>query len=279
MSTATIESPASVPETPPRSGTLKLAWKISGCLLAIIIVLALVETLVTATADQKIPNHERIFASNVTALNVNTANGSITIVRSPSRATYVTSSGSRGLVTPTDSEKVNHGTLTIQSVCPSNYFDNNCARNYVVHVPANAIVHARTDQGGIVVSGLNSAETLNTDHGDIVVSGRPLSLWATTGQGSINAKELRSASVYVNSLQGDINLNFASPPTTATVLSEQGTIEITVPKGPDLYHVVANTDQGSRVVDVPQDTESHRLIKASTVQGDVFVRYNNGASP
>lgn len=278
MSAMTIKSPASVLDTPQRSRTFKLVWKISGCLLALAIVLALAETLVTATADQKIPNHERIFASNVTALNVNTGNGSITIERSSGSATYVTSSGSRGLVTPTDSEHVHHGTLTILSVCPSSYFDNNCNRNYVIHVPANATVHARTGQGDIVVSGVNSAETLNADQGDIVVSGSPLSLWATTGQGSINAKELRSASVYVNSIQGDINMNFASPPITATVLSAQGTIEIIVPKGPDLYHVIAITDQGSRVVDVPQDTESHRLIKATTLQGDVFVRYNNGAS-
>jgi|HubBroStandDraft_2_1064218.scaffolds.fasta_scaffold294121_1 DUF4097 and DUF4098 domain-containing protein YvlB len=277
MTTFVATSAESVHDTPARSRTLRLVWKIGGCLLALVIVLALVESLVTATADEKIPNHERIFTSNVSRINVNTANGSITVVGDSRSATYVTSSGTRGLVTPSDSERIHDGTLTIQSVCASIYFNNNCNRSYVIHVPADATVNARTGQGDIVVSGVNSAETLHTGQGDLVVSGRPLSLWGTTDQGSVNGNGLSSKSVYVNSGQGDIYMSFTSPPTVATVLTEQGSVYITVPKGPDLYDVMASTDQGSRVVDVPQDTESHRLIKASTLQGNVFVRYDNSA--
>jgi DUF4097 and DUF4098 domain-containing protein YvlB len=277
MSAVTFNAASSASDIPLRSPRFKILWKIVGFVMALVIVLALIESLVTAAADLKIPEHERIFTSNVSALNVNTANGSVTIVRSSRTATFVASSGSRGLVSPTDSEQVHNGTLSIESVCPSSFFDNNCNRSYVIHLPATATVTVHTGQGEIVVSGINSAETLHTDQGDIVVSGKPLSLWATTGQGSINTKEFSSKSVYVNTGQGDVYMSFTSPPTLATVLSAQGNIEITVPRGPVLYHLSANTDQGNTVIDVPQDTDSHRLIKASTLQGNVFVRYDNAA--
>jgi hypothetical protein len=277
VSAMTFTAAISPSDTPLRSPQIKILWKIVGFVMALIIILALVGQLVTDTAYLKIPSHERIFTSNVSALNVNTGNGSVTIVRSSRPATFVTSSGSRGLVSPTDSENLYNGKLSIQSECPSSFFDNNCSRNYVIHLPATAKVSVYTGEGEIVVSGIDSAETLNTGQGDIVVSGHPLSLSATTGQGDINTKELSSTSVYVNTGQGDINMSFTSPPTAATVLSQQGNIEITVPKGPDLYHLSVNTDQGNTVIDVPQDTQSHRLIKASTLQGDIFIRYNNGA--
>jgi DUF4097 and DUF4098 domain-containing protein YvlB len=278
MSTTTMTTELSVNDAPQRSRKTNVVWKAVGYVAALLIVLALVESLVSATADLNIPEHERIFTSDVSALTVSTANGSVTIVRSSRAATFVTSYGSRGLTSPTDSELVKNGALSITSVCPTNFFDNNCNRSYVIHLPATATVNVHTGQGDIVVSGINSAETLHTAQGDIVVSGTPLSLVATTGQGVIDAKGLSSKSVYVNTGQGNIDMTFTTPPTAATVLSAQGDIEVTVPKGPDLYHLNVTTDQGRTVIDVPQDTESHRLIKATTLQGNIFIRYNNGAT-
>jgi hypothetical protein len=275
MSAMTFTATAPLSDTPQRSTKVNGLWKVIGYLAALVVVLALGESIVAATANLKIPSRERVFTNNVSALNVNTANGSVTIVRSPRSATIVESSGSRGLVSPTDSERVHNGRLSVQSICPSSFFDNNCSRNYIIHVPATAAVTVDTGQGEIVESGISGAVTLNTDQGDMVISGHPLSLRVTTGQGSVNAKDVSSKSVYVNTDQGDVTLNFTSPPSVVTALSGQGDIDVIVPRGPDLYHVSTATDQGTSVIDVPSDTESHRLIKASTLQGNIFVRYDN----
>jgi DUF4097 and DUF4098 domain-containing protein YvlB len=274
VSTLTATSVAPFGITPVRSPRVQKLWKGIGCALAVIVLGSFAAQIVGTVAYMKIPATHRVFAKNISFLNVNDASGSVTIVRSDSSSTVVNSSGERGLVAPTNSEQVLNNTLFVRSNCQG-FFDNYCDRHFTIHVPSTVHITVDTGQGDILVSGINGAMTLTTGQGDVDIAGSPLSLRVTTGQGSINATALSSASVFAHTGQGNIVLNFTRPPTTVTALTGQGNISVLVPRGPDSYQLNATSDQGNAAKDVPDNSESHRIINASSGQGNIVIRYNH----
>jgi len=277
MSTLTTTSIAPFGITPVRSPRVQKLWKVIGCMLAVIVLGSFATQIVGSVAYMKIPTTHQIFANDISFLNVNVASGSVTIVRSDSSSTVVDSSGDRGLVAPTNSEQVLNNTLFIRSNCQG-FFDNYCNRHFTIHVPSTVHVTVDTGQGDILVSGIDGAMTLTTGQGDVNIAGNPLSLRVTTGQGSINATALSSASVFAHTGQGNVILNFTQPPTRVTALTGQGTISVSLPRGPDSYQLNAASEQGTAVKDVPDNSESHRIINASSGQGNIVIRYNHDAT-
>ena len=277
MTTLTTASQTPIGTAPLRSPRIKKLWKITGCVLTIILLAGIVESLVSSVAYVKIPTTQRTFASDISTLDVNVASGSVTIVRSDSSSTVVDSSGERGFVSPTNSEHVRHNTLSIRSICHG-FFDNYCSRHFTIHVPSSVDMTINTGQGDILISGVKGAMKLTTGQGDVDITSSPLSLRVTTGQGNINAGDLSSASVFAHTGQGNIVLNFTRPPASMTALTGQGDITVSLPRGPSSYRLDTRTDQGSVVKDIPENSESHRIIQASSEQGNIVIRYNRDAT-
>lgn len=277
MNTLTPTSIAPFATTPVRSSRIQKLWKVAGCVLVLILLAGFIESIVGSVAYMKIPTTQQVFTNNISKLNVNVASGSVTIVRSDSSSTVVDSSGDRGLASPTNSEHVQNNTLYIRSNCHG-FFDNYCLRHFTIHVPSAVDMTVDTGQGNILVSGAKGAITLTTGQGDVDITSNPLSLRATTGQGSISAEALSSASVFVHTGQGNVFLNFTQPPTTMTALTGQGNISVLLPRGSDSYQLDATTDQGNAVKDVPENSESHRIIQASSGEGNIVIRYNHDAA-
>jgi DUF4097 and DUF4098 domain-containing protein YvlB len=276
MSTLWATSITPVGATPVRSPQVRKLWKVVGFLLAVILLAGILESIVGSVAYTKIPSTHRIFAGSISTLNVNIDSGSVTIERSDRSSTVVDSSGYRGLVSPTNSEYVRNKVLFVRSTCHG-FFDNYCNRHFTIHVPSTVDMTVDTGQGDIAVSGVKGAVTLTTGQGDVDIAGNPLSLRVTTGQGSITTSALSSGSVFAHTGQGNVFLNFSQPPTTVTALTGQGDISVSLPRGHDSYRLDAVTNQGNAVKDVRENSASHRIIQASSGQGNIVIRYNKNA--
>ena len=56
-----------------------------------------------------------------------------------------------------------------------------------------------------------------------------------------------------------------------TATSDNGRIDITVPRESGPYNVAASTDNGSRTIDVPTDPDAAQTITAQTDNGDIQI--------
>lgn len=249
-------------------------WRAFGFTLAVLLILALALSTVSDIAYFPIPSHQRIFAQHVTALNIQLDSGSITIERTSGHDIVVENSGARGLTTPTNHERVTGHILSIRSSCTPRIF-NFCQRNYVIRVPNSVTITADTGQAGITVSGIDSSMSLETSQGDVSVVGAKGSVRVSTGQGEVMLSRIDASSVSASSGQGDVTVNFTSPPTSVTATSSQGGVTVGLPDGPATYHVKATSSQGSVTDTVNESPSSSRAIHASSGQGNVVVRYDS----
>lgn len=271
MTTSSITTTSSLVSPPVRSPHTRRGWIIAGSLLVVAMVLVLGEALVSDIAYLPLPSHHRIFRETLTAINVRIDSGTVVIEPASGATTTVDSSGSRGLVAPTDAERVSRGTLRIRSSCHPKFFSH-CNRNYVLHVGPSMSVSVTTGEGSVIVRGMNGTLSLRTGQGGIDVSSGHGSLWLSSGQGSIFAFS-RARSVYAISGQGNIDLHLLDEPNHVTAMSGQGGIAISLPKGSGPYRVESSSGEGSISTRVSNSPLSDRVVKALSGQGDVSIVY------
>ncbi len=271
-----MERATPIPTLPPRSGAGRVVWTWVGLILAAGIVLSLALSTVGSLADQAIPSRQRVFTTPVQAVTVEVGRGSVTVERSAGPDTVVETSGTRGLTSPSDLERVSGRTLTIRSSCGWTFSNNRCSRDYVLKVPPSATLHINTGQGNVGVVGVDGALAVNSGEGDVTVRDGTGPLRATSGQGSVSADGLRSQDVYAESGQGDVDLGFLAPPRRVAANSGQGSVSIELPKGPDTYQIHDSSSEGTTTSTVNESSSSPRIIHATSGQGDVTVRYRAG---
>jgi hypothetical protein len=265
------------PGAPPaRSARARQAWTGVGLVLALALVGVFAFNIVGTVADQALPSQHRVFTAPVTTVTVEVDNGSVTIERSAGPGTSVDSSGTRGVTTPTDVERLTGGTLAIRSSCGSTLLNNHCTRHYVLRVEPNVSLHISSQQGNVNVSGVDGSLVLHSDEGDVTVTGGTGALRASTQQGNVSASGRGGQPVSAHSGQGDVALGFVTPPTQVTASSDQGNVIVAVPKGSGPYQVHSSSEQGNVSTTVAEDTASRRVIRASSAQGDVTVSYGAG---
>jgi Putative adhesin len=274
MTLTPTADPASSP--PVRSSRTRLAWTGVGLAVAVVVVAALVLTGVGNVAYQTIPTRQRVFSTPLTAVNVDVGTGSVTVQPRSGPGAVVTTSGTFGVTSPTDVERVTGSTLAIRSECGSVFFDNRCDRNYVLQVQSSVSVRIDTGEGDIDVDGLSGVLAVHSGQGDIAVSGGGRSIRATTGQGNISASGVGAQDLFVQSGQGDIDLDFKTPPTRVAATSGQGNVTVELPRGPVTYQVNASSGQGSISTPVAENPLSRHVLMVNSGQGDVTVRYRSG---
>jgi len=134
------------------------------------------------------------------------------------------------------------------------WYSSTCQVSFQVTVPAGLSVDATTSAGDITVHGTTSSVRLSSSAGDIRATG------------------LRSESVDARSSAGDVELSFDGPPTSVTVHSSAGDVDVVLPPVDGSYRVEVDTSAGDQHVDVPVDPRSGRVVNATTSAGDVTVR-------
>jgi hypothetical protein len=266
-------------DPPTRSPRARTAWTLAGLLLVIAIVPAIVLSIVGSTAYEQLSARQRVFTVPIAQVTVEVDSGNITVERATGQNTLVTTSGVHGLTDPTDQEHVVNHSLVIRSSCGTRIFNDRCDRNYVIHVQSEATVTARSGQGNVTVTDMAGAISAHSDQGDVTITGGSGHLAASSGQGGVTVSRSSASSLSVQSGQGDVNVDLVSSPNRVTASSGQGGVTVELPKGPNSYQVHATSGQGNVSDSVNDDPASHRVINASSGQGDVTVRYRSGGSP
>lgn len=225
-------------------------------------------------------------------LRIDTANGDVAVVRGPDGVITVDRRTTSSLATP-DASAVRTGSLLqLRSHCAGLAGAGRCDTSYVVHTPAGMSVTVRTGSGNasasglvgtvdlrsgsgdVVATGVSGAVTLDTGSGDLTatgVAGGPVQLH--TSSGSINTSGVGAGHVSAATSSGDIGLAFSVPPTAVTAHASSGSVDVTVPHGPQLYDVAQHTGSGEKTAAVRTDPSSNRHIDESTSSGDASVAY------
>jgi hypothetical protein len=261
----------------PRAAGLLLGGILTGVLLAaasvgLWVVLAGPEPLHTESQQQ-------VYREPVTEIDISMAlyNSSLTLIDGQPGTVTVRRDLTWSRAKPVPEERIAGRTLQILSRCPSSLLPTGgqCRADLIVEVPPGATVRARVTAGRIHAEQLTGAVDLTAYGGDITVSGIRGRLRAKTDGGTITGTELASTETEAKSGWGDVNLRFAVAPTLVQARTGIGDVLIAVPPagtGTDGYRVLADTKDGRKTIDIPQNSAGRHTIVAHADHGHVTVR-------
>jgi DUF4097 and DUF4098 domain-containing protein YvlB len=244
-------------------------------LIAAFLVLYSAFTLTTVVARRQLASTTRSFGGPVTTLDVHVGSGSVHVTTWTRSGASVTSTVTQGITSPTLTESLVGGRLTIRSSCAINFIGNNaCNLDLRVVVPERARLELSSDQGDVSASDVWAPITASSGEGDVTVSGCRATADLSSQQGNVNATGLSGAVVTASSAQGDVTIAFSAVPRRVVASSDQGNVTVELPRGPAAYDVVASSDQGNvNTGGVHVDSSSGRHVTARSSQGDVTVGY------
>jgi Putative adhesin len=212
-------------------------------------------------------------ASDVRVLDVDNSDGPVTVVGSSGRDEItVTAEISDGLRKTGESQALVDGRLELRASCP-NIGSDWCQVKYTVEVPTDIEVRADTDNGQLTVRGIDGPVTLDSDNGSIEVTDLGGNLTTNSNNGSVTASALTSDVVVAESDNGSLEIEFLEPPATVDARSNNGTVEVVVPRTDDFYNLDVSTDNGDVSREVRDDPSGERRITIETDNGDAIVRY------
>lgn len=148
-----------------------------------------------------------------------------------------------------------------------------CKTEYVIVVPRDLKVTAESSSGDLSASDLPAGADLESSSGDIEVEGVGGALRVQSSSGKVEGRELDAAAVTAESSSGNVELTFASAPTSVEAESSSGNVTIQVPSGDEAYKVDTDTSSGDDSTSVKTDPASTRSVRASSSSGDVTVEY------
>ncbi len=268
--------PAMPPHQPRRTPMgARFLWKVFA---GILVVAALVwgpYQVVTLLAHEERTERQSFSALGLTTLAVDASTGSITITAADTATVEVRARISDGLRKTSESRRVVGDTLQLHSACP-NFGSDWCHVDWDVRMPTQMAVVIDNDDGHVAVSGTRASVTIRNDNGTVELAdvGGPVNV--STDNGGITAERLESATVIASSDNGRVSLAFARAPLSVAVTTVNGGAEVVVPADGTAYVVDAQTDNGSKHVDVPEDSTSPRSITVRTDNGSIDVGATSG---
>jgi hypothetical protein len=250
-----------------------LVWKVTGALVAVPMLVFGTYQAVGALAHERSTAVTTVDAAGVATVRVRNSAGSVRVLGVPGVEQITVRARISDGLRPTQHDVATEGDrLVVTGSCP-NYGNTWCSVGYTIEAPPEVVVDIRAD-GGIEVAGIEGDIRIGTDQGRVTLDDVGGDVWATSDQGAIAGSGLRATRVLAHTDQGRVTLRFRDPPRTVDARSDQGSVEIVLPRAEGVdYRVDADTDQGT--VSAPIDTgpSSSRTIRAHSDQGDVTLRY------
>ncbi|GAA2215877.1 hypothetical protein GCM10009850_113450 [Nonomuraea monospora] len=161
-------------------------------------------------------------------------------------------------------------TLRLDALCPGSDQPRGplCKADYIVTVPPETVLEARTSGGELSAGELFGDLRLTTVSGNVRVSALSGDLWVRTGTGQVDGDRLRSDRADVEVGSGDVRLDFQSAPSDVkAVVRTSGDVNLSVP--PSLYDVTA--DGVNTTIGVRRAGNASRKITAKAPDGVVTV--------
>ncbi|MFI6293080.1 hypothetical protein ACIBEJ_15935 [Nonomuraea sp. NPDC050790] len=160
---------------------------------------------------------------------------------------------------------LNGGTLRLSANC--NMVLGDCGGRYRISVPPGVKLIVQGSDG-VIATGLTQDVDVSAMD-TIRVSDMSGALRLRT-EGTVTGERLRSGRVRVRTDSGAINLRFAVRPANVDVLSREGGVVTSVPKG--VYKVSAKSQEGS-VTSQVKNGDSQDTITARSGSGNIRIAY------
>jgi hypothetical protein len=257
---------------PPLTPGLRRLWRIGGTLWVMVLLPlgALQVAAVLAHSQETVVTSYP--AAGLATVEVDNANGSVTVLGTRADEVRVTAHISHGWAHTRNEQEVDGDRLIVHSDCPP-LVSPFCSVSYTVEVPAGLTVDAAADNGSVTASDLRGTVTLTSDNGRVEATRLSGDATLSSDNGRVVATDLESPGVAADSDNGRVELTFAAPPRAVTAQSDNGSVDVAVPDDSTVYRVDVGSDNGSATALVDQSRNSTRTITAQSDNGSVSVRY------
>jgi hypothetical protein len=260
--------------TTPRSTGQRVAIGLALVVTLALIVGGAVQAAAALVIQSKDTTHT--FTGSFTSLSVN-VDGDVTVQAGPAGQITVATHQIWSFVRPTITETLHGDELTIRATC-SGLSIGDCGTSVNLTVPAAAAVDVDSSDSNVRVDGISGALNLHSSDGNVYVSNDSGPLQLSSNDGNVLGADLSSSAVTASSMNGDVDLQFTTPPLSVTGTSRDGNVEVGLPRGAAPYLVSAASDNGTRSVGVHSDSASDRRITVDSDNGDVSVTYSGSGS-
>jgi hypothetical protein len=251
----------------------RAAWLALGSLAAVIGLLYSTFQVVGVIAHEEHGEVVRIADPAVGVLDVRSDGGAIEIVGADVDDVRIEARVSDGLVPTSFTQDVVGDRLQVRVRCRLVIENQWCRADLRIVIPRDLEVEARSSDDSVTVRGLTGRVDAESSNGS--VEGESLSgpTRLHSANGSVRASRLRSESLQADTSNGSVRVEFATPPLSAIARSDNGSVDVAVPRGEEAYAVDVHSGNGSTRDLVRSDPESDRRIVASSHNGSVTVRY------
>jgi hypothetical protein len=208
----------------------------------------------------------------VTTLDVRHAgSGSVHVIGAPVDVVTIDARVSDGLRATAYDHRVVGDVLELTASCP-NFGSTWCRVDYVVEVPHDTVVRIHADES-TRVDNVTADVEVRSD-GSIEVSGLAGTTLLASDNGSVRAVGLRSEVVDARSSNGSVRVSTDVAPRSVVARSDNGSVEVLVPRTDDHYAVDAGSRNGRTTNEVVTDPAAERRLTARSDNGSVRVAYN-----
>jgi hypothetical protein len=247
-----------------------IIWKVAGSVTAVVVLGWGLFQIIGLIAYEKVA-FTREFGEDLTSLDVDVDDGSVTIVADRERGVQVVGSGNRGLFKQHHTEEVQGSSLVLRSNCNSPIAW--CDLNYTIHVPASLAIDASSDNGRIRVRDVTANLVLSTSNGSIETTNVSGVLDLSSDNGSIRVIDSRSTEVRAETNNGSIRVGLLEVPTSVAMESDNGSITAVLPNNGVKYRTDTHSSNGSDKVSVNVDSSSPHVLKGRTSNGSITFKY------
>jgi len=227
-------------------------------------------TVISLLAHEEHTEQSSFAAADVSAVDIDNDNGSVTVTASDGDTVEITADVSDGWQATEVTSSVVDGVLELRASCPL-FVSIWCSVDYTIAMPADRPLTI-DGSGPLRVRGMTGPVNIDGDDGAVELDDIAGDLTVSNDNGRIVGRRLTSSTVDAQNTNGRIELSFLDPPQTVSARTENGRIDVVVPDTDVLYRVDLHTENGSTDNAVRTDPGSDHVIDLSTQNGSITLR-------
>ncbi|MFI6206344.1 DUF4097 family beta strand repeat-containing protein [Streptomyces sp. NPDC051041] len=143
-----------------------------------------------------------------------------------------------------------------------------CSVNYTVDVPAGVPVSGEVSSGAVHLAKVGEVK-VTTSSGRIEMNGVSGAVEVKTSNGRITGEDIKAARIKAETSNGGIDLT-PSTPVDVQAKTSNGDITLTMPQAG--YRISAESNNGDKNIDVPNDPAGRYELGLKTSNGDITVK-------
>lgn len=277
-----VQAPPPPPPPPPPtrgsgatrpSPTVRATWLAAGSALAILGLIISTLQVVGQIAHEEHEESVRFNDPAISVLDVSTDGGTVEVIGADVADLRIEARVSDGLIETAFTSEVVGDRLHVRVRCRGVIVNEWCRAKLRIVVPRDLEVKVRSASDSVTLRSLDGRVDAETGDGTVEAESLGGATRLRSANGSVRGSRLRTSSVQADSDNGSVRLELAVTPLSVIAHSDNGSVDVAVPRGDESYAVDAGSGNGSTDTLVRTDPASQRRIVASTSNGNITVRY------